>query len=146
MTRFDGTIEAFADVDVDSLVEWVMVIPIEDWPKMADDAWRGWGEVFVPLAYVLTHQHYPDCSVSGLGMFLLAPGQIHPVHQDVQPDNWVTRVHVPIVTNPHSVACMDDGPHVMQVGKAYRFNTLAMHSVSNGGTTPRLHFIFDIVQ
>ena len=77
-------------------------------------------------------------------MFPLDPGQIHPAHQDMQPTEWVTRVHIPLVTNPHAVATMDDGYHQMLVGKAYLFNTLVTHAVANGGTTPRIHLVFDV--
>jgi hypothetical protein len=123
--RFVGTIERFASVDVSEL----------DWSK--DENGR-------PIAEVLTSRFYPGCSVSGVGFFLMDPGQVHPAHQDEQPPYWVTRVHVPIQTNDGVVFTMDDGEHRMEVGKAYRMNTLATHAVANHGDTIRVHLVFDV--
>ena len=89
-------------------------------------------------------EHYPGCVIGGLGFFTLDPGQIHPVHKDDQPPEWVTRVHIPLQTNPHAVTTMEDAPHRMVVGTAYRFNTMVEHAVSNGGKTPRIHLVFEV--
>jgi hypothetical protein len=123
--RFVGTIERFASVDVSEL----------DWSK--DENGR-------QIAEGLTSRFYPGCSVSGVGFFLMDPGQVHPAHQDEQPPYWVTRVHVPIRTNDGVVFTMDDGEHRMEVGKAYRMNTLATHAVANHGDTIRVHLVFDV--
>jgi hypothetical protein len=137
------TIEPFAEVDVRALAAWLNAIPVAEWPKMSDAAWRGSGDKCRPLAELLIAE-FPGCSISGLGFFLLAPGQLHPAHRDDQPPEWVTRVHVPIITNPLASATTDDGTIHMQVGKAYRFNTRASHAVYNGGSTPRVHMVFDV--
>ena len=118
------TIEELADVDVSG-------IPLE-------------AEAFRPLAESLVKEFYPHCVISGIGLFTLEPGQIHPVHKDDQPPEWVTRVHIPLQTNPHAVATTEDGPIHMRVGKAYRFNTMREHAVSNGGKTPRIHLVFEV--
>ena len=141
--RFMGTIEPFADVDVSDLAAWLRAIPVAEWPQMADPAWRGCGDRCRPLADALMAE-FPGCAISGLGLFLLAPGQVHPAHRDEQALDWVTRVHVPIVTNAQATVTTDDGEFHMEVGKAYRFNTWATHAVANHGTTPRVHLVFDI--
>lgn len=142
--RFTGTIEPFAEVDVGALIDWLLDIPVTDWPKTADASWQGWGDKFEPIARDLMAQFYPDCTMAGIGMFVLEPGQTHPAHRDVQPTNWITRVHVPIVTNEDATTIMDDGAHYMEVGTAYRFNTLATHAVFNYGSTYRAHLVFDV--
>ena len=114
-----------------------MAIPSSEWPKLCDAAT---GEKFKPIAQEL----YPDCLIAGCGLWILEPGHVHPAHEDGAKTDWIVRVHVPIITNVHVVATMKDGPHQMIVGKAYRFNILEEHSVSNGGTSPRVHFIFDV--
>jgi hypothetical protein len=101
-------------------------------------------EQLKPLADRLTEQFYPGCKVSGYGLFTLDPGQVHPAHKDIQPPEWVTRIHVPIVTNPMATATTDDGTIHMERGKAYTFNTRETHAVFNGGTSPRVHFVFDV--
>lgn len=142
--RYTGTIEPFADVDVRALVDWLMVIPEADWRRMSDEAWLGWGDRFRPLATTLVRQHFPGCAIIGIGMFVLKAGVSQPAHKDEQPPEWVTRVHVPLITNPGAIFTMDDGEHHMEVGKAYRMNTLATHAVENRGKTSRVHFMWDI--
>ncbi|MCI0560065.1 MAG: aspartyl/asparaginyl beta-hydroxylase domain-containing protein [Nitrososphaera sp.] len=141
--RFAGTVEPFARVEVHRYVEWLLTIQEVDWPKMADAAWHDWGARFAPLVSELMY-HYPCCSVAGVGMFILEPGRVHPTHKDVQPPEWLARIHVPLVTNPGAVFVMDDGEHHLEVGTAYRMNTLANHAVENRGSTTRVHFIFDL--
>jgi hypothetical protein len=123
--RFVGTIERFAEVDIGEL------------DPSNDESGR-------PIAEALTARFYPGCSVSGVGFFVMEPGQVHPAHCDEQPPYWVTRVHVPITTNPGVIFTMDDGEHRMEVGKAYRMNTLVTHAVENGGDTSRIHLVFDV--
>jgi hypothetical protein len=123
--RFVGTIERFAKVDVSGL------------DISRDESGR-------PIAEALTERFYPGCSVSGVGFFVMEPGQVHPAHRDEQPPYWVTRVHVPVTTNDGVIYTMDDGEHRMEVGKAYRMNTLATHAVANHGETNRIHLVFDI--
>lgn len=145
--RFVGTIESFARVDVSAFVDWLSSVPVEDWRKTADADWDEWGGRFgYPLADKLTKTYYPGCRVSGIGIFVLEPGQVHPAHKDEQNPSWVTRVHVPLITSDEALIIMDDGEHRMEVGKAYRFNTLATHAVVNLGKTHRAHFVFDIVR
>ena len=146
MERFTGTMEVLTDVDVSLYVDWLQAIPTEEWRKSTDMAWRGWGEKFKPLASELIDEFFPGCRASGYGLFLLEFGSCQLVHQDEQVPNWIVRVHVPIVTNPHAVMTFDDWPRHMEVGRAYKFNTLAPHSLYNGGKTPRMHFVFDVVE
>lgn len=143
MAKRMPTIEAFADVDVSQEAAWLDGIPLAEWRHMADPGWHGAREIFRPLAEELMAA-FPGCVISGRGLFLLEPRQLHPAHMDVQPPDWVTRVHVPIVTNPLATATTDDGELHMEVGKAYRFNTRAMHAVHNDGDTPRVHLVFDV--
>ena len=126
---FTGTIEPFAEVDT---------------AGVQDHHWETWADALVPLAVDLTEKHYPNCVMGGTGLFILDPGQMHPVHTDIQPPEWVVRVHIPMLTNPYCFAAMDDGYHQMDVGKAYRFNTRRPHAVANAGKTVRVHLVFDI--
>ena len=77
------------------------------------------------------------------------PGRWHGYHKDGQRDDWITRVHVPVVTNP---ACwfmweQDDGHKIhFEVGKAYSFNTLEPHAFGNDGETERVHLTFDVLR
>ena len=133
-----STIEPIAEVAIADLASWLLTVPADKWPDAS------MGEKFRPLAEALVAQHFPGCKVSGVGLFVLEPGQIHPAHRDDQPPEWVTRVHVPILTNPHAVTTMEDGPHRMLAGTVYAFNTRAEHAVANGGRSPRVHLVFEV--
>ena len=138
-------IEPFAAVDVSELAAWLRTVPLADWPKMADPDSLGAGNRIRAIADRLMIE-FPGCSLSGVGLFLLAPGQHHPPHEDIQPPNWVTRVHVPVVTNRHAIAITPDGAIHMEAGVAYTFDTRATHAVRNDGSEPRVHMVFDVVR
>jgi len=139
-----ATVEAFTDVDVSALARWLTAIPVDEWPGMADPAWHGADRLLWPLAEVLVRVHFAGCVASGVGLFLLQPGQEHPAHTDQQPPDWVTRVHVPIVTNPRATVTTEDGMFHLHVGKAYRFDTRRPHAVQNDGPLARVHLVFDV--
>lgn len=79
----------------------------------------------------------------------VAPGQGHGYHQDSQGPDWITRVHVPVVTNADCwfMFAEHDGVKVhFEAGKAYSFDTLQPHAFGNDGTTERVHLLFDVVK
>lgn len=84
----------------------------------------------------------PYACVSRVG-----PGNGHGYHRDSQPPEWITRVHVPLVTNEACwFAWEPDGKRVhFSVGNAYSFNTLVPHAFGNDGTTERIHLTFDVL-
>lgn len=146
--RFTGTIERLCELDVSPYVELIKSVPVADWPKMADPTFMGLGAKFQPLADQIL-AFYPGCSFTGIGLWSMEPRQWQALHKDIQPPNWLCRVHVPIVTNPGVFFTMGNSrPHNqyrMDVGFAYRFNTLIDHAVENHGKEARLHFVMDIV-
>lgn len=77
----------------------------------------------------------------------MRPGQSHDFHVDPQRGDWVTRVHVPIVTNPGAWLMFEaKGQRVhFEAGKAYTFNAMERHSFGNDGEADRVHLIFDVV-
>ena len=77
----------------------------------------------------------------------LIPGRGYEFHRDPQPDDWITRVHVPVITNPDAWFAWepDSGRRVnFEAGKAYSFNTLVPHAFWNDGTADRIHLTFDV--
>jgi hypothetical protein len=132
------------DVDI-SGVE----IPASGWntPAYPDKPQR----IFEPvcravLATVLAH--FPGCTARDTMLSRMRPGQVHGFHVDQQTtDTWVTRVHVPLVTNPGAWMRFDGHGFVhFEVGSAYTFDTNIRHQFGNDGTTDRVHLIFDVVR
>ena len=76
------------------------------------------------------------------------PGQTHPMHTDTQRADWLTRVHVPITTDPQAWMLFEEEgtPVHFVAGKAYTFNTLKRHAFGNDGAAERVHFLFDVLR
>lgn len=75
------------------------------------------------------------------------PGHFAPMHVDPQRPDWLTRVHVPLVTNPGCWMQWEGWERVhFSAGNAYNFNTLTPHSVGNDGDSERVHFIFEVLK
>ncbi len=75
----------------------------------------------------------------------LIPGVTYKFHQDPQKPGWITRVHVPIVTNPDAWMFFEgEDPVHFEAGFAYSFDTLRMHNYGNFGTEDRVHLLFDV--
>ena len=72
------------------------------------------------------------------------PGKFIEPHTDQQDPGWITRIHVPLTTNPKAIFFSDDKPYHMEVGMAYKVNTLLKHAIRNDGDTPRIHLMFDV--
>lgn len=145
LKRFAGTIEKLCDVDVVSLSRWASGLPAHCLPELSDLKYLDWGERADVKALVADLMaHYPGGKQLGFGLWLMWPGQVHHAHRDQMRDEWVVRLHVPVITNNGVVFTMDDGDHRMALGSAYQFNALATHAVFNGGDTVRLHFMMDV--
>lgn len=150
--RFTGTVEAFCDVDVSDAASWIQGVAFEDWPQqrpvngnirpamVTDLDWNGFGKVAYPIIRA--------CGFEGqayqLMLSAVMPGQQIEPHCDAQADYWLTRVHVPLITNPKAWYAVEGKKFFMKVGKAYRINTMREHAAGNDGATPRVHFMFDV--
>lgn len=145
--------EPLGFVDVAGLVSWIQGISFEDWPQqrrgelrpaMVTDAhWRGFGAKATPIVHDLM-AHFPGKTSHQWMLSAVMPGHEIPPHRDEQPPHWITRVHVPLLTNAQSFFILGGISFAMDVGEAYQVNTRLEHSVINNGPTPRVHFMFDV--
>lgn len=154
--RFTGACDLITSVDVADLVSWIGAIDFTDWPQqgrladglirpsmVTDPEWFGFGKKAEPVvAQVMTH--FPDGSAYLRMLSVVMPGHSIEPHRDSQAPYWQCRVHVPLATNEHSAFIVAGERFALEVGKAYRVNTEAEHSVENDGDTPRIHFMFDV--
>jgi hypothetical protein len=136
--RFSGTIEKLCDVKVKEQIKWfkgildVRYVNEGCWPHLQS------------LADQVMINFPTGLKMSSIGVWLMEPKQLHPWHTDLQPDNWIVRIHIPLITNPAVIFTMEDGDHHLDVGSSYLFNTLARHQIENGGNTVRAHVVMDI--
>lgn len=78
----------------------------------------------------------------------IMPGVYHHYQRDGQRADWLTRIHVPLITNPGCwMQFEEDGLKLhFAPGKAYTFNALEPHAFGNDGETQRVHLIFDVLR
>lgn len=168
MTRFNGTIEKIGDgIDVRSMKEWVSSIPLTDWPQsrppftvhdaytlvrpaiVNDPNWRGFGEQARNLLNDIRQKNFHALQAKKFYDFKIStivPEQFLGTHRDEMAEDakrWCFRVHVPIITNPHSFFILDK-PYRLEAGSAYIVNVEHLHAVVNHGTTSRVHFLFEV--
>ena len=139
------------DVDIEPLLAWLESARI-DWPRLPSpdkpQRVRPPEELARPII---------DSVLARLGVGLVAddvvlsrvmPGQTHPLHTDRQRSDWLTRVHVPLVTNPGAWMLFEDERAFahFEAGKAYSFDALRRHAFGNGGDEARVHLIFDVLR
>jgi aspartyl/asparaginyl beta-hydroxylase (cupin superfamily) len=89
---------------------------------------------------------FPGCDDRARVVSVVCPGDYVPPHTDMHPPEWITRVHVPIITNDGAFFISQDQPHHMEVGSAYIVNTEVPHAIRNDGTANRVHLMFDVIQ
>lgn len=150
------SVTALARVDVAEVLAWISAIDFAEWPQqhrvdaqlrpaMVNDlAWQGFGARTDTLVAELL-AHLPagarDCNRM---LSVVMPGHSIEAHCDVQPSEWITRVHVPLTTNDRATIVIGGQSHHLEVGMAYLVDTRIEHAVRNDGNTPRIHFMFDV--
>jgi hypothetical protein len=152
---------ALARVDVADLAAWIASIDFALWPQqhrvderlrpamVKDLGWQGFGERTDALVRHLGHAvlHLYKCQGGDADNRMLSvvmPGHSIPPHVDEQQPNWLTRVHVPLQTNPKAVMVLAGEEQHLEVGAAYLIDTRVEHAIRNDGPTPRIHFMFDV--
>lgn len=142
------------DVDVAPLLEWLEVNP-QRWSQPASDSkpqrvFSLPAGLFEPIAHVCLSR-IPGKSQLQLiphqaMLSRMQPGQRHGLHHDAQRADWLTRIHVPLVTNPDAWIYFEgERPVNFEVGCAYTFDTYRRHAFGNDGKTDRVHLIFDVL-
>lgn len=75
----------------------------------------------------------------------LQAGQMIDGHTDGAGSNLYThKIHIPLVTHPDVLMCIDGHTEHLEVGKVYEVNNLVMHSVQNDSYLDRVHLIFEV--
>ena len=85
------------------------------------------------------------CPLRSVRLMRLAPGSCIKTHQDYDLDveNGMARFHVPIVTNAEVEFRLNDAPVSLTAGSAWYLRLSDPHSVTNRGTTDRVHLVID---
>lgn len=86
--------------------------------------------------------------VHGMMLSGMPAGASHGLHVDVVRADWLTRVHVPLITSPGAwMLFEDEGERVhFEAGRAYTFDVRERHAFGNDGGEARVHLIFDVLE
>ncbi|HUJ45811.1 MAG TPA: aspartyl/asparaginyl beta-hydroxylase domain-containing protein [Rhizomicrobium sp.] len=88
-----------------------------------------------------------DAEVRGARLLRLSPGSTlkeHTDHEDTAKDG-ILRIHIPVVTNPDVVFLLNGTRIPMEAGSAWYLRLREPHSVTNAGSTDRVHLLVDLV-
>jgi hypothetical protein len=85
------------------------------------------------------------CPLRAVRLMRLAPGSIIKEHDDLDLafESGMVRLHVPITTNPQVEFRLNGSCVVMAPGSVWYLRLSDPHSVSNKGTTDRVHLVID---
>ncbi len=153
-TRFRGTcepLEKVSSADLIRLIKWIDgALPPETKNKNPERPF-----VIVDPDFLQSNTTrvvsdlmwlFPSCRATSLAISTLNAGDYVPPHRDTCASDWISRVHVPIVTNPGCFFMIGGLYHHMEVGMSYQVNPSLPHAVSNAGPTTRVHLMFDVVK
>lgn len=135
---------------VGPLAKWAEAIPPSSWggTYMRSGAWNDFDEQARPVVEEAM-KHYPGKRCYGVIVSGIPPNDpsiaiVHP-HVDAAHPDFLTRVHIPLQTNPGSLFYSEDVPWHMAVGTAYEVDIRRMHHNHNPGPKLRIHFWFDVL-
>ena len=88
-----------------------------------------------------------QCRVKNLMFYAMLPGGDIPPHRDMVGNVGFggLRLHVPIITNDKVNFIVDGRKVNMGVGELWALDTSYTHSVTNFGSTNRIHLVMDVI-
>ena len=163
--------EEFLPVHIGEILGWCKNWPADQWPVIsrapvppairaktippyigpirmaAVNDWE-WNALIHHAEPVVNHlmKHFPDCYMHKPWLSACFPGFGVDFHEDRQPENFVTRIHCPIITNPNARINVNGSIYHPKVGLSYKIDTRIRHGVKNDGKEIRTHFIFDVMR
>jgi len=107
--------------------------------------WKKWEKVLMPIMdqatalYSYSNGYYPKVMLAKM-----PPNTFIPPHTDGDKRGYTPhKIHVPLITNSRCHFFEEEKKYHLEVGQAYEVNNGVRHSVVNGGSTDRIHFIFE---
>lgn len=145
-------------VDASPVTAWLSSLPLSAWPQqhrvdeqlrpamVNDPDWYGFGARTLALVNALLEALPGTGPVEDYNRMLscVMPGHAIPEHADAQEPAWLTRVHVPLVSNDRALFVSGGAELHLEVGAAYLVDTRVPHAIRNDGAMPRIHFMFDV--
>lgn len=148
------TVVPLTRINISSLVTWITEIDFSEWPQqyhegkfrpamVTDPNWHGFGNKAAILVNEIL-EYFPGYTNGVLMLSVIMPGADIIPHSDEQADDWIARIHIPLLTNEKAFCIVNNEKHHLSTDLAYLFNVKNIHSSINNGNTSRIHFMFDI--
>ncbi len=87
------------------------------------------------------------CPLESVRLMRLAPGSVIKEHRDddLAAEEGVARLHIPVVTNARVDFRLNGARVVMDAGSVWYLRLADRHSVTNAGSTARIHLVIDTI-
>lgn len=104
-------------------------------------------EMMARCSYVPKVLETFQCEMTSVRFLKLGAGSQIRRHRDYQLgfEDGEIRIHIPVLTNPQVEFILNDERLDMKEGEAWYLNFNHYHSVSNNGSTDRVHLVMDCV-
>ncbi len=136
----------FEALDSTRHIVFRFVSDVRDWRNSYDrPLWVKWRALLEPiLAAAVAPYGYARGVYPRVMLARMRPGGVIQPHRDANPAaKWPHKIHIPLETNDGVTFVIDGIGHSLPVGEAVEVNNMAVHSVTNGGGTDRIHLIFE---
>ena len=89
-----------------------------------------------------------QCQKESIRLMSLAPGSLIKPHRDnlLSYLEGFFRIHVPVTTEPEVMFFFDEQSVQMKAGEMWYGDFGVLHSISHGGTRPRVHLVIDCLR
>lgn len=136
----------FGALDRTRHIVYRFVEDFADWRRSYDrPVWAEWRALVEPVLRDATRDYgYAAGAFPRVMLARMAPGGVIRPHRDANAAaKWPHKIHVPLVTNEHVRFFVDGTAYHFSEGEAVEVNNLGVHAVENGGSSDRIHLIFE---
>ena len=116
------------------------VFDYSDHPQL----WDEWKDVLVPVMEQAAQAlGYADCRFPRVMFARVPAGGDISGHYDGEASHYIHKIHVPLLTNAQVLFRVGRKEKHLPAGEIFEVNNKRVHSVTNGGSTDRIHLIFE---
>ena len=136
----------FNALDATRHIVFRFVASAADWRLSRDrPLWAEWRPLLEPVLSAATADYgYERGEFPRVMLARMGPGGVIRPHWDNNPAaKWPHKIHIPLTTNDQVTFTIDGTGYHLAEGEAVEVNNMALHSVTNEGTSDRIHLIFE---
>ena len=106
--------------------------------------WNQWKDMLLPvMEQAAAAFRYADYRFPRVMLARVPAGGDISGHYDGEASHYVHKIHVPLITNDKALFRVGRKEMHLPAGEIYEVNNKRIHAVKNGGTTDRIHLIFE---